>query len=100
MSSALACLAAAPSWNEVDHADADGTAKVVLLGIERSHTAWLALVEARAVSPSEAAPFVRDLVWLSANIERVFPNARRFVRPAFDEPDEAARLLASHRGQS
>jgi hypothetical protein len=100
VSSALACRAAAPSWNEVDHTDADGTAKVVLLGIERSYAAWLALVESHVVSPTDAAPFVRDLVWLSATIERVFPNARRFVRPAFDEPDEAARLLANHGGQS
>ena len=28
-------------------------------------------------------------------IERVFPNARSFVRPGFDVPDDVARLLAS-----
>jgi hypothetical protein len=31
---------------------------------------------------------------LSDELDRVFPKARAFVRPAFDEPDEVARLLA------
>lgn len=41
---------------------ADGSAKVALLGIERSHEAWLALVERGVISPSEADPFIADLV--------------------------------------
>jgi hypothetical protein len=31
-------------------------------------------------------------------LEQVRPNARRFVRPAFDEPDEVAKLLAGDVG--
>jgi len=75
--------------------DYDGSAKVALLGIDRSHTAWLDLVEVRAISASEVAPFIDDLEWLRAALERTFPKARAFVRPAFDEPDEVARLLRS-----
>ena len=75
--------------------DYDGSAKVALLGIDRSHTAWLDLVEVGAASGSEVAPFISDLVWLRAALERTFPKARAFVRPAFDEPDEVARLLRS-----
>ena len=75
--------------------DADGSAKVALLGIERSHEAWLALVEQGAISLSEADPFIADLVWLGEALERIRPRARAFVRPAFDEPDAVARLLAS-----
>ena len=75
--------------------DYDGSAKVALLGIDRSHTAWLDLIEVGAISASEVAPFIGDLEWLRAALERTFPRARAFVRPAFDEPDEVARLLRS-----
>ena len=74
--------------------DHDGSAKVALLGIERSHAAWLQIVERGLASTREVDEFIADLVWLGKEIERVFPNARAFVRPAFDEPDEIARLLA------
>ena len=73
--------------------DHDGSAKVALIGIDRSHTAWLDLVEVGAASRSDVAPFLDDLVWLRSTLERVFPNARAFVRPGFDEPHEVARLL-------
>lgn len=74
--------------------DFDGSAKVALIGIERSHAAWIALVEAGRVAATQAVPLVADLVWLGEQLECVFPNARAFVRPAFDEPDEIARLKA------
>jgi len=73
--------------------DYDGSAKVALLGIDRSHTAWLDLIEVGATSASDVAPFIADLVWLREALERTFPRARAFVRPGFDEPDEVARLL-------
>ena len=75
--------------------DHDGSAKVALLGIDRSHTAWLDLIEVGAISAAEVAPFTGDLEWLRAALERTFPKARAFVRPAFDEPDEVAGLLRS-----
>lgn len=78
-------------------ADYDGSAKVALLGIERSHAAWLDLVECGKAVHSEVAPFIADLVWLSDALERVFPRARAFVRPAFDEPNEVAMLLIRER---
>jgi hypothetical protein len=77
--------------------DYDGSAKVALLGIDRSHAAWLELVECGVATGTDAAPFIADLVWLGEALERVFPNARAFVRPALDEPDEVSKLLASER---
>jgi hypothetical protein len=77
-------------------ADHDGSAKVALIGIDRSQTAWLDLVDLGLASPEEAAPFVDDLSWLRDALERTFPSARAFVRPGFDEPDEVAKLHASH----
>jgi hypothetical protein len=77
--------------------DYEGSAKVALIGIERSHCAWLDLAGRGVVTDADAAPFVADLVWLGESLERVFPNARAFVRPAFDEPLDVSRLLASER---
>jgi hypothetical protein len=76
-------------------ADYDGSAKVALLAVERSQAAWLQIVEHGFATWKEAEPFVRQLLWLRDEIERIFPNARAFVRPGFDEPDEVAKLLAS-----
>jgi hypothetical protein len=77
--------------------DANGSAKVALLGIERSHAAWLDLVVGGHVSDGDAAPFIADLVWLGDALEDVFPHARAFVRPAFDEPEAVARLEAEEK---
>lgn len=79
-------------------ADHDGSAKVALLGIERSHLAWLQLVDRGLASSAEVEQCVADLVWLGEQIERVFPDARAFVRPAFDEPDEVARMSTGEDG--
>jgi len=75
--------------------DHDGSAKVALLAIERSHRAWLDMISGGIASMEDAEPFTRQLVSLRSQIESVFPKARAFVRPAFDEPEAVARLLAS-----
>ena len=78
--------------------DTNGSAKIALIAIERSHAAWLELVERAMVTAGEANPFIADLVRLGEALERVRPNARTFVRPGFDEPEAAARLLAGQGG--
>ena len=92
------------AWDEPEErdwpADHDGSAKVALLGMERSHAAWLELAHNGLASPAEIEPFIADLIWLSDELERVFPNARAFVRPGFDEPDEVAKLLAAEGSRS
>jgi hypothetical protein len=77
--------------------DHDGSAKVALVGIQRSHAAWLDLADRGRATDAEAASFIGDLIWLADELDRVFPRARAFVRPAFDEPDEVARLEAGER---
>jgi len=65
--------------------DSDGSAKVALIGIDRSIAAWrlaqLALPE-REVS---IVPLILQLERLRHRIEKTFPYAREFVRPGFDE---------------
>ena len=68
-------------------------------GIERSHAAWLELVEMSLATAADVEPFICDLIWLTDELDRVFPKARSFVRAGFDEPDEVARLLAAEGGR-
>ncbi|OFW17347.1 MAG: hypothetical protein A3F70_14630 [Acidobacteria bacterium RIFCSPLOWO2_12_FULL_67_14] len=76
-------------------ADHDGSAKVALVGIERSHAAWLQHVSDQVVTGGHVQDFVRELAWMRDEIDRIFPTARAFVRPGFDEPEEMAKLLAA-----
>jgi hypothetical protein len=74
--------------------DHEGAAKVALLGIDRSLAAWRQLVAERRVSEAHARPCLEELEWLRAQLEAAIPEARRFVRPGFDEPEAVATLLA------
>ena len=76
-------------------ADHEGSAKVALLGIDRSLAAFLQLSEQRLAFDADIQPLIAHLAWLRQAVERVFPSARAFVRPAFDEPEDVARLYAS-----
>jgi hypothetical protein len=81
---------------EVVDSDADGSAKVALIGVDRSIDAWLVLREvlpaAGVSTPARtdaALDRVADLHCLRRGIEERFPRARRFVRPGFDDPAQA-----------
>jgi hypothetical protein len=72
--------------------DFEGSAKVVVDGIERSIAAWMTLSCQDKVSPSIARGFISELQWIVSEIDALIPKARVFVRAGFDEPD-AVRLL-------
>jgi hypothetical protein len=72
--------------------DHEGSAKVALIGIERSLAAWRELISGQAVTEQQARPFVEELEWLLRRLDETIPMARGFVRPGFDEPFEVARL--------
>lgn len=64
--------------------DSDGSAKVALIGIDRSIAAWL---ELRTYLPERKDDIIDLLVHLDRlrkKIEKFFPDARSFVRPGFD----------------
>jgi hypothetical protein len=69
-----------------------GSAKIALIAIDRSRAAWIALADRGLASVADAARFVFVLGRLADDLERVFPNARSFVRPGLDEPDQVAKL--------
>ena len=65
--------------------DSDGSAKVALIGIDRSILAWMALRESLPGQKDESIDFLVLLDRLRRNIEQHFPGARAFIRPGFDE---------------
>ena len=64
--------------------DANGSAKVALISLERSEAAWLLIAD--ATRDAGAADLAALAGRLRCHVETEFPTARLFVRPGFDEP--------------
>jgi len=65
--------------------DSDGSAKVALLGIDRSISAWRIIQLCVPERAELIVPVILQLEKLRQATERKFPNARDFIRPGFDE---------------
>lgn len=63
--------------------DWNGSAKVALISLARSETAWRAI--GQAVPDERASVFADGLGHLRRALERDFPEAMAFVRPGFDD---------------
>jgi len=64
--------------------DANGSAKVALLGIERSIAAWAALLTHFLDQEDRILNLLATLKKLLRQVEASFPHARAFLRPGFD----------------
>lgn len=65
--------------------DSDGSAKVALIGIDRSIAAWRWLQLCQPKQMESIVPLILQLERLRQRVEKTFPEARDFVRPGFDE---------------
>jgi hypothetical protein len=65
--------------------DSDGSAKVALVCIDRSMVAWTRMREHLPEQGDTILDFLVALERLRRETERVFPDARSFVRPGFDD---------------
>ncbi len=65
--------------------DSDGSAKVALIGIDRSIAAWRLVQLSLPDRSTSIVPLILQLERLRKRIEKSFPEAREFVRPGFDE---------------
>ena len=65
--------------------DSDGFAKIVLIAIERSITAWGYIYMQIEDKNEFIINIIKLLVTLQQQVEEDFPNAKIFVRPGFDE---------------
>ena len=65
--------------------DSDGSAKVALIGIDRSIAGWRLVQLSLPERAASIVPLILQLERLRQRIEKAFPDARDFVRPGFDE---------------
>jgi len=65
--------------------DSDGSAKVALIGIDRSIAAWRMMQLSLPEREESIVPLILQLERLRRRLERSFLGARDFVRPGFDE---------------
>jgi hypothetical protein len=73
--------------NEYAPQDANGSAKVALIGIERSTGAWAGLLHHFPDQEHEILDLLVLLQRLRRQVEVAFPDARTFLRPGFDTAD-------------
>jgi hypothetical protein len=76
--------------------DSDGSAKVALIGIDRSIAAWRLMQLASPERAETIVTLILHLERLRTRLEHRFPAARDFVRPGFDEV--AAVLSVAKKG--
>ncbi len=65
--------------------DSDGSAKVAIIGIERSIAAWKMLMNSLPELEKQIIDLIIYLKSILKRVETQFPRARAFVRPGFDE---------------
>ncbi len=65
--------------------DSDGSAKVALVGIDRSMSAWKVLLTDFPGQAKQIMNFIKMLEHIKNGVEIHFPKARDFIRPGFDE---------------
>jgi hypothetical protein len=69
--------------------DSDGSAKIALIGIDRSLSAWGELAAHWEGPGAEIGKIVNHLGHLREMVEKEFPQARDFIRPGFDTPERS-----------
>lgn len=64
--------------------DENGSAKVALISISRSITAWSVIRSIFKFDQDCSVKFLGQLISLRRQIEQIFPRAMEFIRPGFD----------------
>jgi hypothetical protein len=64
--------------------DSDGSAKVAMIGIDRSIAAWRLMQLSLPQREVSIVPLILQLERLRHRLEQSFPDAQDFVRPGFD----------------
>ncbi len=64
--------------------DENGSAKIALIAINRSISAWSIVRSAYKTDSNATAGFMGRLIAIRRVVEQAFPHAQEFVRPGFD----------------
>lgn len=70
--------------------DANGTAKIILIAVEKSISAWEVIRQQMPDADDDVLDILVLLSRLKGGIKKEFPQAESFVRPGFDEVGGAA----------
>jgi hypothetical protein len=65
--------------------DSDGSAKIALIAIDRSLSAWRVMQSSLPEKAESIVLMLIELERLRRMAEQIFPHARDFIRPGFDE---------------
>lgn len=65
--------------------DSDGSAKVALIGVDRSIAAWRMIQLSLPERSESIVPLILKLACLQNSLLNTFPKASEFIRPGFDE---------------
>jgi hypothetical protein len=65
--------------------DSDGSAKIALIAIDRSSSAWRVMQSCLPEKADSIKAMLLELERMRRGAEQAFPNARDFIRPGFDE---------------
>jgi hypothetical protein len=65
--------------------DSDGSAKVALIAIDRSMVAWAHMHNYFPSHQAQILSILAHLDRLNNRVETIYPEARNFIRPGFDE---------------
>lgn len=66
--------------------DSNGSAKIALIAMDRSVSAWAGLRETLGDNADSILDLLAQLAAIRRETEKLFPKARAFVRPGFDKP--------------
>ncbi len=72
--------------------DADGSAKIALIAIDRSIGAWAVISRHFKLYAESVSEIISFLSLLRQAVEETFPKARSFIRPGFDDLDRKASV--------
>ena len=67
--------------------DSDGSAKVTLIALDRSLAAWGEIHNHFPLHDNDTLDILAHLDRLRRKVEKLFPDARAFIRPGFDKID-------------
>jgi hypothetical protein len=81
-----ACLPDGQGWEDNGYQkDSDGSAKIAIIGIDRSIEAWTSLLQFIPAAEDVIIELLALLQKARRMAEAEFPKARKFIRPGFDE---------------
>jgi len=75
--------------NDEFPSDADGSAKIALIGLDRSMGAWAVIPRYNRLHTESVFEIISFLDLLRQAVEETFPRARSFIRPGFDSLDSS-----------